>query len=104
MQAKDTVMPLEYSVFDGLHCAGISDEKILLPIRKQAEISFKAGYGEGLKQGYADNRDEKKAGIKEVVEWINEQRVAAKTLIEGTGWGIPISEEKLEAQLKEWGL
>jgi hypothetical protein len=53
MKAKDTVMPLEYTVFDGLNCRGISDEDILLPIRTQAEISFKAG-------------------MKEVVEWTEE--------------------------------
>jgi len=40
---KDTVMPLEYSALDGLHCAGISDEKILRALNKQAEISFRAG-------------------------------------------------------------
>ena len=45
-----------------------------------------------------------KSGIKEVVEWIEAQRVASVTLIEGVGYGIAISEEKLQAKLKELGI
>jgi len=45
-----------------------------------------------------------KAGIREVTDWIENQRVAGFTLIEGIGQGIPISEEKWQAQLKEWGI
>jgi len=48
--------------------------------------------------------DGKKAGIKEVVEWIEAQRISGFTIIEGVGAGIPISEEKWQAKLKEWGV
>jgi len=46
----------------------------------------------------------KKAGIKEVVDWIESQRMAAKTLIQDVGYGVAISDEKLEAKLREWGI
>jgi len=49
MKAKDTVIPLEYSVLDTFHCKGIHDNKILRALHAQAEISFKAGYVEGNK-------------------------------------------------------
>jgi len=72
----------------------------------QAEISFKAGFKEALDTVVATREyDEgKQAGIKEVVEWIEAQRISGFTIIEGVGVGIPISEEKWQAKLKEWGV
>ena len=46
---QDTVIPLEYSALDGLQCAGIPDEKILRALKAQAEVSFKMGYNQALK-------------------------------------------------------
>lgn len=77
MKAKDTVMPLEYSVLDGLHCAGISDKTILCALNEQAEISFQAG-------------------IKEVVEWIRKYMPDEWSSV--MDWSI------WQAQLKEWGI
>lgn len=45
-----------------------------------------------------------KQGRKEVVDWVETQRVAGLTLIQGIGEGIPISEKEWQAKLKEWGL
>ena len=75
MEAKDTVMPLEYSALDGLNCAGISDEKILRAIKAQAEISFRAG-------------------IREVVEWIEKHEMYMAFHCK----------EDWQAKLKEWGV
>lgn len=47
--------------------------------------------------------ESRKAGIKEVVDFIEQQRVSGFTLIQGIGEGIPISEAKYQAKLKEWG-
>lgn len=40
MKAEDTVMPLEYSALDSLHCAGLSDRKILVALKAQAKIAW----------------------------------------------------------------
>lgn len=40
---EKTVLPLEYSVFDGLHCTGISDKEILIALNAQAKASYEAG-------------------------------------------------------------
>ena len=107
MEAKDTVMPLEYSALDGLHCAGISDSKILRALKAQAEITwdiaYKAGhekresefvynpdyldYGKGVKSGKLIGRQE---GRKEVVDWTERE------------FGVDWSEET--EQLKKWGI
>lgn len=125
MEAKDTVMSVEQNYelrrakFDEITCRQenlmyLADHrtfKVEYEIseflkEKQAEISFKAGYGEGLKQGYADNRDEKKAGRKEVAEAV-EQYVSIVRKEDGI-IAIPslwdITEAKLwwQAKLKEW--
>ena len=84
-KSKDTVMPLEYSVLDGLHCAGISNDKILLALRKQANISFKAG-------------------IKEVVEWIEENGGPTNYYHSMLFPSIYFNTEHWQAKLKEWGL
>lgn len=86
-------------------------ESIVLDIAQiQAEISFKAGIQHAMnsllivedgKPSYIVGRQ---AGIKEVVEWIESQRVAGVTFIEGIGVGIPISERAFMDRKKEWGL
>jgi len=86
MEAKDTVIKFQCS-----HKVKIGSkewhniEGYNLGAQTQAEISFKAG-------------------VKKVVEWIEAQRISGFTIIEGVGVGIPISEEKWQAKLKEWGV
>ena len=76
--------------------------------RYVAEISFKVGKTLGVAESLIPATKaieaSRKAGIMEVVEWIESQRVAGFTLIEGMGKGIPLSETKLKAQKKRWGL
>ena len=45
-----------------------------------------------------------KAGQRSVVEWVESQRDAGKTLIQGVGYGVALSDEKWQAQLEEWGI
>ena len=74
-------------------------------VRKQAEISFKAGQEEGISHRYGIEtlvdigndafRDGKKAGIKEVVEWVNSERKNQNPSVWYSRW---------QAKLKGWGL
>ena len=111
MKAKDTIMT--------------EDELVALPhydrdtvLLAQAEISFKAGREQEKKEWF-QKTDEEKArdnftqqiiersyaqGKREVVEWVESQRLAGFTLIQGIGEGIPISGSKWRAKLKKWGI
>ena len=83
-------------------------------VEKQGEISFKAGYEEGRLYGKSESllskasidlmvADSKKAGIKEVVEWIETHH---EQVIMGSfslyQWSIVVDE--WQAKLKEWGI
>jgi len=116
MEAKDTVMSdeqLEQNIRKDYENFQVKTETdrvsdILMWTREtQAEISFKAGYEEGRTvcptnemQGtiYLEG---KQAGIKEVVEFIQERlqryKVAPKLL------GFTMLSEDWESALKEWG-
>ena len=41
-----------------------------------------------------------KEGVRKVVKWVEKQRMAGKTLIQGVGYGVAISDEKWQAYLK----
>ena len=73
-------------------------------VEKQGEISFKVGYEEGRLYGKSESllskasidlmvADSKKAGIQEVVEWIQNH-----------GGGLDGFHTEWQAKLKEWGL
>lgn len=105
MGAKDTVIKLNR----GGILSDIEVDYYNNGAEAQAEISFKAGY----EQGWNDNKpylpdanepwdreqtvfdDGKKAGIREVVEWIESQRVNK---------GINDRRQEWQAKLKEWGI
>ena len=78
MESKDTIMPLECSVLDALHCTSIADSKILRALEAQAELSFRAG-------------------IREVVEWIQSE-------LSGDGHIVWIKAKDWQTKLKEWGI
>ena len=102
MEAKDTVMPV------GRHNEGIScplcgeefgiESKVEYEREMQAEISFKAGAIEGYQTGFLDGaKVGRKAGIREVVEWIEHNTwVSNKT--------IDFAIKAWKAKLKEWGI
>ena len=102
MKAEDTVISLEGGDNESLH---IQMRNIL---KQQAEISFKAGFDEGVKKTLtaADStfgamlKVERQKGIQEVVDWIN----AHLTVWPG---GIPTMQalsKEWQAKLKEWGI
>ena len=98
MEAKDTVIQLTeirtaYPANDVSKAQMIADQR---KVSEQAEISFKAGYqacaekmSSVLPKKFAQA---KKAGIKEVVDWIEHHG------------GSFAEENEWEAQLKEWGI
>jgi len=116
---QDTVIPLEYSALDGLQCAGIPDEKILRALKAQAEVSFKAGVEQGIELVIEDVisggkgqrlqkklekfiEDARKAGMREVVEWLVEN---TEPFLDANGFQhLRIKNSKWQAQLKEWGI
>ena len=64
---------------------------------RQAEVSFKAGYGEGLADGGVIGR---KFGIQTVVEWLSKYRSeSTREFICFT-----LFKEAWEAKLKDWGI
>lgn len=113
MKAKDTVMGRNELLdkFGVVLNEGIlnRDERLRVVAEAQAEISFKAGY----KQGVADREnasDEEykagiKAGIKEVVEYLKpfttEAPFAGKQLGQ---FIIHLERPDWRAKLKEWGI
>jgi len=83
--------------------------------KDQAEISFKAGYDEGLKVGILDAKEldqgmlkaQRKAGIREVVEWGD--NICDKHPTEATKRGLRWILQRecpqcWQAKLKEWGV
>ena len=90
VQAKDTVMPLEEGMNEGLR---IQMVKIL---KAQAEISFKEGRHIGRNEGV-------RVGRGEVVEWIYDNRGNGFVSQCGTFWNC-FEDEKWQAQKKEWGI
>lgn len=86
---------------------------------EQSKLSFPAGEKQGYKKGYkgavrnlqdpkvvaiADKalKEERQAGRKEVVEWVNAS--VKDSRIELITKFLPISEKEWQAQLKEWEL
>ena len=114
MEAKDTVV-ITPDHSESVYCCHCGEEQgiegLVRMVREdQAEISFKAGYdkrdteiadGKWIKMLY----DAKQLGIREVVEWINENasleeyKDGGKWRIDGKliDWGMWL------AKLKEWG-
>ena len=80
MEAKDTVIDISENKYDGLGADTL--------VELQAEISFKAG-------------------IKEVVEWINQEEhllYVPEGDEEPIDHGILLRPSKWQAKLKEWGV
>ena len=106
---RDTLMNDEQikEVLRGTYGFGIELEKGHFAVaRRQAEIAFKAGREQGLKEcpepwdrEQTIFEDGKKAGIKEVVEWLAEYK-----FIEHPYDYYKFRQDDLEAKLKEWGI
>ena len=114
MEAKDRIMT-QQQVWDLKEaeririgsCAGFGlrdmrmnwDDEVIL--KAQAEISFKAGGEEEAKGGHNSisflegYQEGKRAGIKEVVEWINQQSYTGLKHMPTSKW---------YAKLEEWGI
>ena len=110
MEAKDTVMsPQEISKvrrqWASGQIVGGSPENDL--IKAQAEISFKVGKTAGVAESLISSLKaigaSRKAGIKEVMDWIKGNHVLGVG-DDGLYWQCYISEQEWEAKLKEWGL
>ncbi|GAF82220.1 unnamed protein product [marine sediment metagenome] len=107
MEAKDTVLTetqrIDIELRVGLPIGWSADRLINEVCQDQAEISFKAGVDEGAKGGIErcamTYNDGKLAGIKEVVEWINES-FPYRMPVDGRY----IDEGDYEKQLKVWGV
>jgi len=90
MEAEDTVMSFTEQTKEMDRVEHAKEPMSGCLIRKQAEISFRAG-------------------IKEVVEWMNERNTLKLKSLEGTGdWfkhcGLLVPMDKWQAKLKEWGI
>lgn len=106
MEAKDTVMKLRKIldlVWSGKGSPLDMDVRLLKVAEAQAEISFKAGqesrcdWHKPLPQIIAESFSEgKKAGIKEVVEFVQQFLVFDK-------WYL-VKPDEWKAKLKEWGV
>ena len=91
MEAKDTV----------------AENKAL--VMRQAEISFRAGYEQGFDDCIKSTHENdfsggKRAGIKEVVEWIKRNRKEITSYWEADLVETYIPDDLWEAKLKEWGI
>ena len=102
MKAEDTVIHNRGCMADGYITGGcLGDKEVHYECtcgrEEQAEISFKAGktlgVAESLKPALKAIEDSRKAGIKEVFDFLHENSA-----------GIMMNEYALEAQLKKWGL
>ena len=97
VEAKDTVLKIKWASKEIQR----DQDRVLL---KQAEVSFKAGYEQGEKdsldaEGWCDGFDKgKKAGIKEVVKWINKTFTNTITKNQMT------ATNTWQTKLKEWGI
>lgn len=106
MDAKDTLMSdLELWEEFGIGKLSIGDW-LRVALRAQADISFNAGEDKGYAQARAHCEDvilpqERLAGIKEVVDWLNQD---SNTLEVGGGTARIIDKYALQAKLKEWGI
>jgi len=84
MEAKDTVITRETVMRLGLSDVRLLDPKELKLLEAQAEISFKAG-------------------IREVVGWMNKRDCSYHYLGEKVH-AFKVVEEEWQAKLKEWGM
>ena len=102
MEAKDTVMGKEQ--WDNIFYRGSGTLGGIC--KKQAQISFKAGYETKCLEmcGHAI-REVRKAGIKEVVDWMNEAMAFTNSEnLPPNILRIDFKYDKWQAKLKEWGL
>ena len=121
MEAKDTVMKIaelldiEEAVEDAVFSGQETDTKPVAIAKAQAESSFKAGREEGFilakvtdpvlsskaeheelnRRAKVFLEDVRKAGMREVVEWIEKYKWLQEEILFSEEW---------QAQLKEWGL
>jgi hypothetical protein len=97
MEAKDTVMnKVQLDAIDLKNAESNFIDALYDTAREQAEISFKAGWKQGMDDSKAliqeSTSELKQEGIKEVVEWLQTLVVGEKLL----------SGEVGQAKLKEW--
>ena len=112
MEAKDTVMGVAeaHTTYQDDKSRG---DRLLWVCKAQAEISFKAGY-ELCEKEYGDNyaksyqkaheeivKAERRAGIREVVEYFDEQVDFANDEVAPY---YVMNEKVWQAKLKEWGV
>ena len=95
MKAKDTVMTYKQRA----ECSHNPTQELreVAMCEAQAEISFKigktAGVAESLRPALKAIDDSRKAGIREVVEWLREHNGRPDHIL-----------DEWQAQLKEWGI
>ena len=113
MEAKDTVMSnskieelkdtLTEIVASALSDNDIADrvDEILTIVKKEAEISFRAGAIEGYQTGFLDGaKVDRKAGKREVVEWINKHLRESPAC----SYDFCFGGKAWRAKRKEWGI
>ena len=110
---KDTVMTegqIKQAVANAVANAGdeIGQSLAASVAKAQAEISFKAGYDLAKEElagiQILNFRDGKRAGRREVVEWINEMADIENFKDAPKLIGFTILSEDWQAKLKEWGI
>ena len=96
MEAKDTVVKLGKVLTndDWDEGGGYMSEPVGEALLKQAEISFRAGYKEGVEDQTIEVEKAYRLGIREVAEWIKANAIFA----------YDNDREAWQAKLKEWGL
>jgi len=104
MEAKDTI--LTQKQFEKAEKQGKWADDYNPILEAQAEISFRAGAREEARLCQLAVQDACKAGIKEVVDWINQNH---EEMIDGWAGknklvGLDIDPKDWQAKLEEWGI
>ena len=113
MKAKDTIIGQEEVMKEGFSSTRLYDPAILRLLEIQSEISFRAGQEEEKKHWVSEIErqvsDAHKAGIKEVVEFINNLIIGIdgckfEERLDGDKGCIvlDINENQWQSKLKEW--
>lgn len=79
----------------------LSDEELRRAINKFLATHSVESPGKPSEYEMAIAQAQRQKTNEDWVRWINDQRVAGFTLIEGIGKGIPVSQKALDIRLKE---